>query len=93
MKEENDTSLNDKNLPMDPGIVSILPVKNIDKEKIDENDENFNFEKKKKKKIFNKNFSKIESKIQETLLVKIKTSKPSSSNIKANDNSNNTFFN
>jgi len=51
------------------------------------------FKKKKKKKIFNKNFSKIESKIQETLLVKIKTSKPSSSNIKANDNSNNTFFN
>jgi len=64
LKEENDTSLNDKNLPMDPGIVSILPVKNIDKEKIDENDENFNFEKKKKKKFLTKIFQKLNQKFK-----------------------------
>jgi len=64
LKEENDTSLNDKNLPMDPGIVSILPVKNIDKEKIDENDENFNFKKKKKKKFLTKIFQKLNQKFK-----------------------------
>ena len=49
---------------MDPGIVSILPVKNIDKEKIDENDENFNFEKKKKKKFLTKIFQKLNQKFK-----------------------------
>jgi len=44
---------------MDPGVVNITPVKNKGKEKVIENDENFNFDESEKS-FNNKNFSKIE---------------------------------